>query len=319
MGANKDSFVKKLFTFEWISIIIAVGLSFVHWSGSLLVTAWWFYFLIHHRDFLLNVLGDIQMGGKKYPNAISYYKQCARTTIANIKYVKKYAIMEIKHGDPLKAEETINKIEKQRKPKWVKQNELDLKYLKALISWKKGDVDTSLNILTSILETVEDEEIYGTLSYMHLIKGDVVQALEFSRSAYEKYPNNIIVKSIFAISAYLNDNVELASELFEELVSHNLNIPDTFYHYAKYMISKDEYKKAELALKKGRILLSRTIITSVSDEEFLELLDMVRDHLEELEDDNDDFSDDFDNKFDDNFDEENESNEFDEIATSSEK
>ena len=314
MGTEKKSFISKVFTFEWMSLLVATILAFKTWLGSMLVTVWWFYFLINHRDFLCNIMGDIQMGGKKYPNAINFYKQSARTTVARMKYIKKYVITEIKYGDAEKAEETIRKIERDRRPKWIKENEIDLAYLKALVAWKKGDIDSSLNILNEILAKGENEEIQGTLAYMYLIKGNMQESLEFSKQAYEKYPNNIIAKSIFTISAYLNNNTELASELFEELVNQNLNIPDTFYYYAKYMISKDEYSKAKVALKKGLLLEGRTIICSVSNDEFKDLLDEVNDHLEDINDDEDD---DFDDGFDDN-DNLDGNDGFDEIASEKE-
>lgn len=309
---NKNqSFFKKIMTVEWITFIFAIILSFRSAFGYFLLTAWWFYFLIHHRDFLCNIMGDVSMGGRRYSNAINYYKQSAKTTIAKMKYVKKYIIMELRYGEPEKAEKTIQFIEKIRKEKWLKENDLDLRYLKALIDWKKDDIDSSLNRLNEILAIQENEEIYGTLSYMHLIKGNNEETLEFSRQAYEKYPNNIIIKSIFTIAAYLNNNIELSSELFEELMYGNSNIPDTFYYYAKYMISKNEYKKAQLALKKGLLLEGKTIICSIKRDEFIDLLDMVKDKIEELEEveDKEDIFDDFDNDFKDGKD-----TDFDEIA-----
>lgn len=288
MNTKKTFDITRLLTFEWISLAALVGLFFIIPAFSLFgVTAWWFYFIANHRDFLLNVLGDIGLGKRNYTRAISSYKQCARTTVARMKYVKKYVIIEIKHGSADKAEITLDKIIKARKPKWVKDNEKDLSYLRALIAWKKGEIDRSLDILNTIFKEEKSQEIYGTISYMKLIKGNYEESLEFSKQAHTVYPNDIISKSIFAISAYLNEDIELADELFEELVAHNLNIPDTFYYYAKYMISKGELKKAEVALRKGLKLLNTTIICSISKDQFGNLLDEVIDELDTLEDEND--------------------------------
>lgn len=310
MSTKNTSILKKFFTFEWMSLIFAILLTvFAGAFGTIALTIWWFYFIVHHRDFLCNIMGEISMGSRRYSNSISFFKQSAKTTIADIKYIKKYVIVELKYGDAEKAEKTIEQIKKIRKDKWINENKLDLDYLLSLIYWKLDKIDKSLEILNEILQNEANEEIYGTLAYMKLIKGNYEDSLEFSKIAYQKYPKNIIAKSIFAISAYLTDNIDLAEELFDELLSNNLNIPDTFYYYAKHMVSKGDYEKAANSLKKGLILFNRTIICSVSKEDFLYLQDEVRDELDKIEDEKD-MKDDFDDQFDDE-----DYNGFDEIAS----
>lgn len=280
---NKKFDFKKLLTMDFILLGICLVIFAIHpYVGSLALWVYWFYLIVAYRDFLCGFMGQLGISNNHPNKAISWYKTAAKTTSAKVKYIRNYVYCEIKYGSVEDADRVLNKIlEKRKTHKPFKGQELiDLQMVRALLEWKKGDVDKAIEILEEVFKEDKSTTVYTTIAYMKTIKGDIDKSLEFSKEAYEKFEDDILVKSIYAINLYKNDQKEEAEVIFKELCNGVYNIPDNMYFYALILMEKGNKEEAIKMLNKGLRLLKETIITIVEPKDYTSL-------LESLEEDDD--------------------------------
>lgn len=273
MGKKFD--FKKLLTLDYILAgICIVVFVFNQMIGGYLMWGYWTYLIIAHRDFLCGFMGQLGVSNNHPNKAISWYKTAAKTTNSKVKYIRNYVYCEIKYGSVEDADKNLNKIIKMRENnnQFKGQDIVDLQMIRALLEWKKGDIDKAIEILEVPFVEDKSREIYTTIAYMKTIKDDVDEALRFSKEAYEKFEDDILVKSIYAINLYKNGEKEVAEDILKELCEGMYNIPDTFYFYALLLMEKDNKEEAIIMINRGIKLLKSTIITIIEPEVYTELL-----------------------------------------------
>lgn len=284
---NLKNFDKeKYLTLDYIlAAICIVVFVFNQYAGAILMWGYWIYLMIAHMDFLCGFMGKLGISNNHPSKAISWYKTAAKMSNCKAKYIINYVYCEIKFGYVEDADRILTKILSKRethKP-FKGQDVVDIQMVRALLEWKKGDVDKAIEILNVLFEQEKTLTLYNTLAYMKTIKGDVKESLNFSKEAYDKFEKDILVRSIYAINLYKDGQKNEAGEIFEVLAEGISNIPDTLYFYALLLIERGDQKEAIEMVKKAIRLLRTTIITIVESEEYKKLLDKLenKDELEE--------------------------------------
>lgn len=275
---KKEFDLKKYLTLDYILAAICLVITVINpYIGAFFIWGYWVYFLVNHRDFLCGFMGRLGVSNNHPSKAVSWYKTAAKVTNCNVKYITNYVYCEIKYGSVEEADRTITRILKRREKNhpFKGQDLVDLQMTRALLEWKKGNIDKSIEILEVPFKENPTSTLYTTISYMKTIKGDVSESLAFAKEAYEKFEKDILVRSIYAINLYKDGQKEEAGKIFEVLTEGISNIPDTLYFYALLLIEKDETEEAILMLKKAKRLLETTIITIVDPEAYDELLDTL--------------------------------------------
>ncbi|MGL5086170.1 MAG: tetratricopeptide repeat protein [Clostridium sp.] len=281
---NLKNFNKeKYLTLDYILAAICIVVFVIHqYAGAMLMWGYWVYLMIAHMDFLCGFMGKLGISNNHPSKAISWYKTAAKMGNSKAKYIINYVYCEIKYGYVEDADRILTKILKKRethKP-FKGQDVIDIQMVRALLEWKKGDVNKAIEILNVLFEQEETMTLYTTLAYMKTIKGDVIESLAFSKEAYDKFEDDILVRSIYGINLYKDGQEEVAREIFEVLSEGMTNIPDTLYFYAMILIKKGDEKEAIEMLKKAIRLLRTTIITIVEPEEYTKLLDELENNNE---------------------------------------
>lgn len=125
-----------------------------------------------------------------------------------------------------------------------------LKSNMALVQWKKGNLDEAINTLEEVIKKYETSNIYGSLGYMLIQKGDLDKALEFNLKASEYNSSNAIIMDNLGQTYYLRGNYDKATEIYENIMETNPTFPDAYYNYALVLKARKEYSKAiEIAKK----------------------------------------------------------------------
>ena len=271
---DKEKYLTLDYIFGAICIIVFVIKPIV---GGYLMWAYWTYLMVAHRDFLCGFIGKLGVSNNHPNKAVSWYKTAAKVTNSKAKYIRNYVYCAIKYGYTEDVDKVLNKILKKRekyKP-FKGQDYIDIQMVRALLEWKKGDVDKAIEILDVLFEQEKTNDLYITIAYMKTIKGNIEESLAFSKEAYDKFENDVLVKSIYAINLYKDGQKEEATKIFEVLEKGLTNIPDTLYYYAILLVDNDETDKAIIMLKKAMSLLRTTIITIVDPNDYVELLNKL--------------------------------------------
>lgn len=279
-----------------IGIIIGLGIAIVNTPAAIVfLSCVWVYFIYEQRAALAAFMASFAMGRKNYERALSWYKTSAKVTNARPLNVQRYVLLGAKYGDINEVEETFNRIVKRRRfkdPLDVREIEV----LRAFIQWQKGEIEVAIDTIEKAVNGVPNEAELGTLCFLKVIQGSNGENLEFLKDAFDKYPHNIILKSLYAISLYLHGDKSEAEDLFDRLTEGLANIPDTFYYYAKLLVEKGENEKALEIINKGEVLMVRTILSTISAATYKELMLELRgeDDPKEAENNSLDELDDFD-------------------------
>ena len=229
--------------------------------GIVLITAI-ILFNILKRKYLINVIkGNRAYTAKDYATAIEEYKKAVSSKYANAGIIRGYILIELKHGDPERAKEVLDKLLAERK---FKDHEmLNLNVSKALILWKTGNIEVAINKLKDLLSKEKSSYIYETLTSLLLISGRVEESLELLKEGLEYDDSNNILKSNFGEANFKLGNTEVAEETFASLLEENILFIEPYYFYALILKQKGETEKAIELLEKA-LDTNDSLLTTVS-------------------------------------------------------
>lgn len=152
----------------------------------------------------------------------------------------------------------------------------------ALVLWKQGNVNRSIEIYEALLNDKQSLLIYETLGYLYICAKQYEKALAFNLKAYEFSDTSEMIKDNLACSYYYLGYHKKAAKLYKGLIEEHVSFPDPYYYYALILNEREKYKSAlkylNLALEKKESNLSQLthsnikyMITQI--EEYLKSLD----------------------------------------------
>lgn len=244
MGSGCSSFIYV------ILFIVAAVMVFKtnFWLGLISTLVIIGVFLYVKRAAIFALLGRTAYGQGNIKNALEWFHRAYKTGVAKPQTIVSYGYLLLKSGNIEDAEHILDILSRRR------LNENDRAVLKsnmALVQWKKGNLDEAINTLEEVIKSYETTNIYGSLGYMLIQKGDLDKALEFNLKASDYNSSNAIIMDNLGQTYYLRGNYEKATEIYENIMESNPKFPDAYYNYALVLKAKKEYPKALETVRKA--------------------------------------------------------------------
>lgn len=184
-----------------------------------------------------------------------------------------YAYLLLRDGHTEKSAAIIDEIGRQRKSELSRQDYLNSRLNRALITWKSGDLDGAIESIQAIYdEDFKNTAVYGVLGYLYIEKGDYEKAMTINEEAVDYNPDDNIISDNYALNYLRMGDIEKAEELYKNLLEKNPNFLEPYYNYATLLeqkgdiaSSKEYYHKALEYPEKYLSTVSHSQITSRLD------------------------------------------------------
>lgn len=177
-----------------------------------------------------------------------------------------YAYLLLKRGNVERSEKLINEILASNPS--VDDKNLTKSNL-ALILWKKGQLEEAVGILEEIIKDFKTTNIYGSLGYFLILKGDLQKALELNLEAYEYNNSNSIILDNLAHTYFLMGESDKAEEIFKKLMDNSPTFPEAYFDYGllfeKTGRNEEAAQKFEKALTCKFSFLSTITIEGINE------------------------------------------------------
>ncbi len=198
-------------------------------------------FLFLKRATIFALIGRNYYINNNMEKSITWFRRAYKTKAAKPQTVASYAYLLLKSGNTQDAE---NILETLLRSKLSEDDRMMAKSNMALVLWKKGCLDEAIATLEEVIKVYETTNIYGSLGYMLIQKGDLDKALEFNLKAHDYNNENTIILDNLGQVYYLRQDYDKASEIYEKLMAKEPSFPEAYYNYALLLKARGEYEKA---------------------------------------------------------------------------
>ncbi|NMA66537.1 MAG: tetratricopeptide repeat protein [Clostridiaceae bacterium] len=155
----------------------------------------------------------------------------------------------------------------------TEKNQLTL--TKSMVLWKQDKTDEAISSLEELIKDFENTNVYATLGFLYIEKGDMEKALEFNLKAVDFNDTNGIILDNLGTVYYNIREYEKAREIYQKLMKLKPVFPEAFYNYARVLDKLGDLEKA-LYMTRHSLTLRFWNISTIKKEE-------VESFLEELE------------------------------------
>lgn len=186
-----------------------------------------------------------------------------------------YAWLMLKLGRTAEAEAQIDRalaeadIESIRNP---------LKVTKALVHWKKGELEEAISLLEDLIGKYKTSNVYGTLGFLYLEKGDLDKALSFNLEAYDYNNTSPVILDNLGCTRLMRGEYEEAREIYGKLIRLKPDFPEAFYNYARVLAHFGELDEAIYMCRTGLLLKfwNTSTVTREQVESYLSELESLK-------------------------------------------
>jgi len=233
------------------------------------------FFLYSKRAAIFAYLGKGNYYRGDLEKGLAWFEKAYKTGRAKPPTIVSYAYLLLKSGKTEESEDVLNKL--LRFP-MEHSNKMLAKSNLALVEWKKGNLDTAIEILEEVIKTYETTNVYGSLGFMLIQKGDLDKALEFNLKAYDYNSSNAVILDNLGQVYYLRGEYDKATEIYEKLMEQNPSFPDAYYNYAMLLKAKGEKEKALETVKKAQNY-KLSFLSTVKEENINALINELENEL----------------------------------------
>lgn len=207
-----------------------------------------------------------------YEGALADLKKAVSADPKNANIRGSYAFLLLKLGETQEASIQIDEAIANVRKKRDDRNGLTL--TKAMVLWKEGKTDQAIDMLSELVTTFETTDVYATLGFLYIEKGDFEKALEFNLKAKEFNSDNAVIMDNLGCSYYLSGDYDTAYEVYQDVMKRKPNFPEAFYNYAKVLENRGELSQAIYMLRNALTLKfwNTNTITKAQVEEYLDSL-----------------------------------------------
>lgn len=199
------------------------------------------------RAMIAHSRGDMEKAQALYEDAYKGGNNQARVLLS-------YAILLLRSGQYEKAAEILRKAEKAPDLKPDQRVQMLTHY--AVTVWKLGRLDYAIELLEEVFRKGKTSNIYGTLGYVLIEKGDFERAEALNKEAVEYDDEDAIALDNLGQTYYrLSDRKDEAKKWFEKAYEVKPEQIDTNYFLAQYDIAAGDIDAARKKLtvsKNGR-------------------------------------------------------------------
>lgn len=230
-------------------IIIIAGFMFSKTVGIIAVLVYLILIYFYMRPQIYRLKGSKCYSDDNIKDAIMWFEKSYKTGRSGTGTAVSLAYLMLKDGDIEGSEKLFKKIYE------TKTTEDDYrKIIKgnvALIKWKKGDIDGAIEMLENLMADFKTTNIYGSLGYLYIAKGDYEKALEFNLEAKDYNNTNSIILDNLGETYYCLERYDEAEETYKKLMESNPKFPEAYYHYGLVLDKLDRKEEALRCLQKA--------------------------------------------------------------------
>lgn len=242
--------LKYLLTFlvPFAVLFIAFRISAI--VGFALVLIYLIAMLIFALPSIYKIKGSKSYGRDDNINeAIKWYEKAYNTGRADTGTGVSLAYLKLKKGDMDGSEALFKKIYESGSTSEEFRN--IIKSNIALIKWKKGKLDEAIEMMENLISNFKTTNIYGSLGFLYIEKGDYEKALEFNLEANEYNNSNSIILDNLGETYYWLGRYTEAEETYKKLMEKEPKFPEPYYHYGLVLEKLDRKDEAFDMLKKA--------------------------------------------------------------------
>jgi tetratricopeptide (TPR) repeat protein len=266
------SLIKNLLIIVISIITVIIIFNYSIYLGILAVVACISVIAYVSRASLYAIQGNAKYSRGDLSGALVLYEKAYRIGKCKTNFLISYAYLLLRSGNLEKSEQLLGSVFKRElkaDEKMIANSNM------ALILWKKGDIDGATSLLESVFENYKNTNMYGSLGYMLILKGDLDRALNFNLEAYEYNNSNNVILDNLAQTYYLIGEYDKSEELYKKILESNPTVPGIYYNYGLLLSDMGQAENALKYLKKA-LEFKINFLSGVTEEE-------IKSKIEEVE------------------------------------
>ncbi len=218
------------------------------WLGIGVLAVYLLVFVYISPASIYTHIGTTSNALTKMDDAIKWFGKAYATNRASIRTSASYVYLLLKNRELDKADEILQKI----MGKNIQSQDLPyIKSIKALVLWKKGELDNAAAILEEVIQTYKTTSVYGSLGCMLILQGDLEKALQFNLEAYDYNSSDNIINDNLGQNYYLLGMYDKAGEVYEKLIAKAPTFPEPYYNYGLLLEKQESFDKALEMMRKA--------------------------------------------------------------------
>ncbi len=195
---------------------------------------------------------------------LDWFRKAYMTGKAKPNTVTSYGYLLLKSG---KLNEAVKVLEQQLSSSTLTNNDrYSAKSNYALALWKKGQLDAAIAELEEIFPYYRNTNIYGSLGFLYILKGDLDKALNFNLEAMDYNDSNGVILDNLGLTYYLVGDYDKANEIYKKLMTLNPTFPEAYYDYALVYEKLGDKEKCVEKLKNAQ-LYKPNYLSSITTEQ----------------------------------------------------
>lgn len=205
--------------------------------------------------------------------SLEWLEKAYATGGAKTEIVNTYAYLLLKSGDLDKSVKLFSEL--LSTPNLPEKQRLQIKSSYALALWKKGDLDSAIKMLEDVITNYKTTNIYGSLGYLYILKGDLEKALKFNLEAYDyNRTANVILDNLGQTYCLMGDYAK-SEEIYNTLIASNPTFPEAYYDYALLLEKLGRKEEAVQNIEKA-LQYKTSYLSDLTKEQIEEKLDGLR-------------------------------------------
>jgi tetratricopeptide (TPR) repeat protein len=235
------------------------------------------YLAYRYYPDICEVIGRLAYGRTGNLDAgIRWLERAEKTDRAKPKTTNAYAFLILKSGDMERAEAIVDDLLNRNLPDGDRHR-AETTY--ALILWKRGQLEEAIELLeTALSENFRTSNLYASLGYMLLEKGDLQRAMEVNVEAYDYDDDNTVILDNFATTYLRHGEVEKAERIYAQLMQKNPHFPEAYYGYAQLLLAQDRERDALHAMDQA-LAKDFSFLSTVTREQVEQARQKLASHL----------------------------------------
>jgi len=141
----------------------------------------------------------------------------------------------------------------------------------AILLWKKGDINSAVEMIAEVYEGYKSSVVYGNYGYLLILNNELEKALEVNLEGYDYDSTNDVICDNLVQNYYMLGNYEESIKYAEEIMEREPASPVPYYNYAKTLIAVGNKEKAGELLKKA-LQYSFSNLAGITKEDVEQLL-----------------------------------------------
>lgn len=262
----KNFYIRALLWFILPAVVIFILLSLNILWGALAVLIYFSIVYYKNRVTIMTYRASVKYTSGNTAMAFLLFEKAYRTGKMSPSAVSSYAYVLLKERQSEVSEKIltshINSLRSE-------DDKNQAKSILALVFWKKNQIDEALALLESIVESYKNTNVYGSLGYLLLLKGDLDKALTFNLKAYEYNSSDKIIQDNLGQTYLALGELGKAKEIYEPLINSNPTFPEAYYNYGLLLEKLDEPENAKEQFNKA-LSAKFSFLSTLTKEQVLE-------------------------------------------------